>query len=705
MTSEQLFTKAKEHNIAKDFLDDKENLRLDFLKRFPKEKLVNLKLEDYVVGNDNKNTFCYLLEFTNVGFGIGGGSSFKFGIYYSKEYNSYRNKDKNLSVTEANSYFSSLVNSLITMFNLIESNKVEEIDEKSVNITSIVLQLILNIYFPESFCSVGSSKIINVCGKDLNISNESTVKLNHLITLAFNENKITEHWLGAKIGKFIWDIYFEKVNRNYFIVGSMYGGNDYRYPEMVDKSVVSVGFLRETNLNNLIGNNEKKNSEYLKSINAESNAFLALKRFFTIKEGDWIAIKRSGSPKKMQGFLSIVGIAEVVKKDGSIYHHSPESLGQCLNVKYLHPSIFEEFPLGGYGATVHKLKKDANIDLIFFKSDYTPKDLIAPPNPPTDIPGKASIERRKEINIPLNIILYGPPGTGKTYKLLNEYKKYFESDNNKRYEFVTFHQSYTYEDFIEGIKPILNDHEDGEVKYTIEPGVFKRIAQRAANDINNNYAIFIDEINRGNIAGIFGELITLIEQDKREGNENEISTILPYSKEPFSVPSNLYIIGTMNTADRSIEALDTALRRRFSFIEVSPNPNLFSNKDFSDEELDFKKLLIAINQRIEILLDRDHTIGHSYFLSVKKETRLKDLQDIFKDKIIPLLEEYFYGDRGKIKMILGGNFVFEEPVSKVYMFPLDRGDGDIRLEDTSTYNITIPDTIDKFREIYETTSN
>lgn len=317
------------------------------------------------------------------------------------------------------------------------------------------------------------------------------------------------------------------------------------------------------------------------------------------------------------------------------------------------------------------------------------------------VPALTFTNNRKSVPYQLNTILYGPPGTGKTYKLLNEYKQYFEDDNIKRYEFVTFHQSYTYEDFMEGIKPILNDQEGGDVKYTIEPGVFKRISLRAAKDINNNYAIFIDEINRGNIAGIFGELITLIEQDKRKGNENEISTILPYSKESFSVPSNLYIIGTMNTADRSIEALDTALRRRFSFIEVSPDPSLFAEKDFSDDDLNFTKLLISINQRIEILLDRDHIIGHSYFLSVKKETRLNDLQDIFKYKIIPLFEEYFYGDRSKIKMILGSNFVIEESVSKVDLFPLEREYGDIRLEDTSTYKIKIPTLLAEFRAIYD----
>ncbi|MFC4267508.1 EVE domain-containing protein [Polaribacter marinivivus] len=224
----------------------------------------------------------------------------------------------------------------------------------------------------------------------------------------------------------------------------------------------------------------------------------------------------------------------------------------------------------------------------------------------------------------------------------------------KHYEFVTFHQSFAYEDFIEGIKPVLpeNEEETADLGYQIEDGVFKKLCIKAKNDPENRYAIFIDEINRGNVSAIFGELITLIELDKRKGEKNELTIKLPYSKKEFSVPSNIDIYGTMNTADRSVEALDTALRRRFEFKEMMPNYKVIVNEEVASIQL--SEVLETINQRIELLIDRDHTIGHSYFVGVDTPEKLANA---FNNKIVPLLQEYFYGDYGKIGLVLGKGFV------------------------------------------------
>ena len=277
----------------------------------------------------------------------------------------------------------------------------------------------------------------------------------------------------------------------------------------------------------------------------------------------------------------------------------------------------------------------------------------------------------------LNTILYGPPGTGKTYDTVNyavaivegkpvedikkedheEVKNRFnEFRNDNQIEMVTFHQNYAYEDFIEGIRPVLknnqgNEGQGQEIEYELSPGIFKEISKRAEEEEVENYVLIIDEINRGNIAKIFGELITLIEESRRLGRKEATEVTLPYSGESFGVPDNLYIIGTMNTADRSIALLDTALRRRFEFKEMMPDP-FHPEIETNIEGVNLQKLLEKMNERIRVLLDREHQIGHTYFLGVKD---MDSLKKAFQNKIIPLLQEYFYDNWGKIDLVLNQN--------------------------------------------------
>ena len=268
---------------------------------------------------------------------------------------------------------------------------------------------------------------------------------------------------------------------------------------------------------------------------------------------------------------------------------------------------------------------------------FSPNELVQKP-----------IIGENEMNIK-NIILYGVPGVGKTHninKLINLIEKNEDSEqeifkkitqNSKTNEelddenlksrvvFTTFHQSFSYEDFIEGFRP----NNVGQI--ILRDGIFKTICEDAKSDNYNNYYLVIDEINRGNISKIFGELITLIEESKRD----KLEIFLPYSQEKFTIPSNLFIIGTMNSTDKSIALIDIALRRRFIFLELKPNETLIQNSEA-------KNFFIKLNAQLE----DDYKVGHSYFMGENI-----DLEFVKEYKIKPLLKEYFYGNSEKLNEI------------------------------------------------------
>lgn len=290
-------------------------------------------------------------------------------------------------------------------------------------------------------------------------------------------------------------------------------------------------------------------------------------------------------------------------------------------------------------------------------------------------------------------------------KFLNDTK------TEKRYKFVTFHQSYSYEDFIEGIRPEYIEATKA-IDYSPKPGIFKQLCDEARPQKEKNFAIFIDEINRGNISEIFGELISLIETDKRENESGALSAVLPYSKKSFSVPSNVNVYGTMNTADRSIDQIDVALRRRFKFQPILPSSDVikteFELKNLDATNIDGVNLLDlfeTINTRIELLLDSQHLLGHALFL---KATSLDRLQDVIKNSVIPLLEEYFYDDLQKIQLIFNDldsngdlvpNAIYcHDDLSAEQYFQFT---GDYMINDKKHYHVTSSFTKDSFLHIYK----
>ena len=335
--------------------------------------------------------------------------------------------------------------------------------------------------------------------------------------------------------------------------------------------------------------------------------------------------------------------------------------------------------------------------------------LISPtkPEPHTD----THIEK-PPISSPLNVIFYGPPGTGKTYATRRRSveicknqqkdqgiiaKLYDELVKSGNIRFVTFHQSYGYEDFVEGLRPKLPSDTGGQTAgIQLEPvsGVLKDIAEDATERPHERFVLIIDEINRANVSKVMGELITLIEKDKRQGERYPVEVTLPYSKSKFTLPQNLYLLGTMNTADRSIAPLDIALRRRFEFEELPPEPQRLNDINL-DESIDLQAMLRSINRRLEWFLDRDHLIGHAYFLDIESKeglTKKERLDRIMRHKIIPLVAEYFYDDWNKVISVLGDGFIKREELEK----PPDVDEGETRY----TWSIQENFSTDAYTKIY-----
>lgn len=523
-----------------------------------------------------------------------------------------------------------------------------------------------------------------------------------------------------------------------------------------------------------------------------------------------------GNDWLLRSYETIKGLPAPIKYKGKHKRWSPRFNGTSWEVPKNEYCMFEEEILQPYYKLTLK-------DLGFDASQISK---------PTNL--SSSVEVMNTVS--LNQILYGPPGTGKTYhsiqaavkaaepemfsalgidessgttpeqraKLTGLYKELYDEG---RIRFVTFHQSYGYEEFVEGLKA---SSDDGNISYDVEDGVFKAISIQAEKfskpkeaesnysfekawqvfteklseeefvevqmsktsfkvlDFNDsriffekksgsqdhtlsistlraifeerreynsglgvyyrplvkylkelsepeqmsalerqNFVLIIDEINRGNISKIFGELITLIEPSKRLGQSEAIEVTLPYSGDKFSVPDNLYIIGTMNTADRSLALMDTALRRRFDFVEMMPDYKVLYNEEGSSLkvesdgfEIDLALLLQTLNKRIAALYDREHQLGHAFLMPVVKavaagedEKALHELKNCFQNKIIPLLAEYFFEDWQKIRLVVGDNqkpntyqFIKQSDVDYEKLFGDNEDVGDVT-DDVQDYKL------------------
>ncbi len=718
---------------------------LNFQEVWTLEKVKNMTLEEYTnikKDNPNRDDFTFWIEskLDNLG-SIWGGSAFKFGIYRRND-ESQKESSSGRLYSQNYAWIAKYGNNENEAFNNIKEKIIQIIQASQDN----NLKTIEKIDFGDAikwkiafhYQDVKNIKIVNIFSKnvlDLISLNEFKEKLKiYQIHKKLLENK------NLSLVKMIENIAIPLWNK--------YGMDSQNY---IDK------------MKNLF-------SEYLNKKKLDKNT---INKYIQVIEN----------------------ISKEFLKE-NLYSCDLFSFDQ--NINKLNKN--EEFKLKNSNG--HNMYSSALNYYRAFLIDYYEQDIF--------ITERVQSEESNMKIIPLNQILYGPPGTGKTYhtidKALEILGENLESRDEKKAKFdeyvrkgqivfTTFHQSYGYEEFVEGIKPIIdNDENSQEVKYDVKDGIFKELCDKSlknyilsmqneneidldklifefANYINQDflnkgnefplenkvsikkillnfkdeyrsfslggsikspqsltidiikrdylnfknkkilsfkdikpkydsqsdyhgnaiyyfmfynklkefeniqnekfkikkeilksYIIIIDEINRGNVSKIFGELITLIEPSKRIGEKEELKVTLPYSGEKFGVPKNVYIIGTMNTADRSITSLDTALRRRFEFVEMMPDVSKLS---MDCEGINLQELLKAINTRIEYLLDREKTIGHAFFVSVEN---LEDLKKVFQNKIIPLLQEYFYNDYALINAVLNDNdMIFEDKKDDKYL--------------------------------------
>jgi len=874
MSLKKLSEKSGEFNLPQENIDKRETGRLSFISKFPLNTIKDLSIDQYVQGTD-ENSFCYWLEFKKILFGVGGGNASKFGVYKAKDgnyYSSYGKNKKQLTGQELDDFFSNIKSGILQALEYTSNDQIDKIKTIDIPIWNMVLQKILSIYYPDKFITIGASDVLIECARDIKLNGvelkaENSIEINYECKKALSSLPEYKDWSYEEIGTFIWETYLDDSKRDYYILGSKYGNNNDEdiFPEMLAREAIAIGFASNIDLEEYYFKNHSEITDYLNEKGEEPKSYNALKYFLTLKVGDRIAVKADGSPKGKKGFLSVIGIAEVIEKDGEIYRHDPNGLGHLINVKFIKAPVYKEFDLGGYGRTIHKLSKPDHIDLIF-KNDYKIldmnsilkdhrekftnwltikygedsgtsssyvkaidilsqilskelfkttddnyleslyKDLIKEQRNQegkyfhSDAPSygsngfySASIKSYREFlkainrtesivkdgdtNFPLNTILYGPPGTGKTYNTIlraaqiienrvidsyDEALEVFKANLHDKIEFITFHQNYSYEDFIQGLRP--DTENDNQLTFERKDGVFKEIADKALKNLTESekpqlskrpfeevfnefinplsegeieeievkmkkvsyfitaifnksidfrkasggtahtlsigtlkkmylaesvleiqglasyyspllaellklgkdssgkkeqikrqdYVIIIDEINRANISRVFGELITLIEPDKRSHGTIPLEARLP-SGDPFIVPSNLFIIGTMNTADKSIALLDIALRRRFEFESMYPK------YEIEGQEIYDVEILEKINKQIIESKGHDFQIGHAYFMGDNK-----DLIQRMNKKVIPLLLEYYMNDEKEVKGILNSaGLIIEE-----YSWPL-----------------------------------
>jgi MoxR-like ATPase len=671
-------------------------LRAQFVLDFPADNILDIEIDNYVQGKrppdadePNRKTFCYRLEFGLPGFGnIGGGNAIKFGIYYSSKEKKYVYKENRFSSAEE------AYKEILTQINMLlkggkqftEDNdwkKLSDVFKKVDGIKSAVKSIILTVYYPDKIVSINSEN----GGKEIlksifhipeeEIKDEFILKKAKLWELKEN-HPIMKNWSNFDYSYFVWyawknslnphNVPQKPINNNaiqtkFWVVRA--GGKGKQEDGTLGNNIVTIHWHELSDLSNFKDKDNLK-SYYRKMIPNENDDQVGqgvgqVWSFLNeIKKNDIVILPLISKHTKTVAIGVILGDYE--------YREITPDIKHIRSVKWLH----KEIPIDEFSdvtkkslyppRTVYQIQNQESLDsIIEVMKKYNIFDGFVKVNLIED----KNVKQRQELITTLkelsqttylseeklkNIqqlleekkqtIFYGPPGTSKTY-VAKKFSEYFVNGKKENLQIIQFHPSYSYEDFIEGIKPTLSS--EGEVSgFTKQPGIFKNLVDKCIKNPDEIFVLIIDEINRGNISKIFGELVYLLEYR----NERIYLTYSP--NEEFYIPDNLYIIGTMNSADRSIAFVDYALRRRFYFIEFYSDEVIedvlkkwfMKNRIKEYYQNNVIEMLREINSIISKKLGREYQVGYSYFMSNLDYEKVKRIIDY---AILPLIEQYFFG--------------------------------------------------------------
>ena len=616
------------------------DLHKEFLVTFPLERLKEMKLEQYALGLQPQGSFSWWLEYHTIPLGsIKGGSATKHIIYYKKKEGEWFYPEHFENEQAA---WIRLRADILKTIEAMGNEHYTPIDSDNLlNRGSMLRGKISYMYHPDQLMPIFQEfhlkKFLTELGVDEErLKTSDTLLLNRLLREELYKQESLRQYNEVLLADFLYSHFMQQE----FVYKIAPGDNASNFKNCVDNSFISLGWEGLGDLTLYNDFNELKSAFINKGYYNQNKSTITRKanevwNFYNLQPGDQV-IANNGTSK-------IVGIG-TVNEEGYKYHPEFERYPHTIGVTW--EKVFEEGlaipPQNGWKTvTVAKVPKKQVDEWL------EGKVLVTKP-----FEGDLSFYEKidKALKRKGQLILFGPPGTGKTYSVMQFLKWKQQAGEKHCVELCTFHPSFQYEDFMEGFKPVAG--ENGTVSFTMQDGVFKQFINRAKKDPEKMYYFIIDELNRGNVPKIFGELITLLEKDKRG-----VMVTLPQSKESFTIPENIAIIATMNTSDRSIKMMDAAIKRRFAFVECMPNYELLA-RPIDKLSITPAVILKALNNKLVHLQGRDLQIGHAYMMEKGEAvSTVAALKDIFQYEIIPLLQEYCFDNYSVLAEILGDSFV------------------------------------------------